>query len=336
MSRFRWDRRTLASVLIAWLSALGIFLVVTLYSPGFAAPAHVATLVITASFIGIVGIGQTFVIVGGGIDLSVPWVLNGAAMLVTALTRSDDMALIWAVPLILAGGAAVGTVNGIGVARLGISPIVMTLSTNVILQGLLLVVTRGFPPPPSPAVLQFLANGRIEGFPVMAAVWLVLAVLVLVVERLTGFGRHLFATGSDRHVAMLSGVPVARTTIIAYAISGTTAALAGILLAGYAKQSYLGMGNPFLFTSIAAVAIGGASILGGTGSYLGTIAGALILTVLTGLLPILRLDFGALEIVYGLVILVTVALATPQAQDILGRFKGRRTATGITTGGTTT
>ena len=86
---------------------------------------------------------------------------------------------------------------------------------------------------------------------------------------------------------------MARTTITTYAISGATAALAGILLDGYARQSYLGMGDPFLFTSIAAVAIGGASILGGTGSYLGTIAGALVLTILTGLLPILQLDSGA-------------------------------------------
>ena len=110
-------------------------------------------------------------------------------------------------------------------------------------------------------------------------------------------------------------MPVARTTITAYAVSGGCAALAGILLAGYARQSYLGMGDPFLFTSIAAVAIGGASILGGSGSYLGTIAGALILTVLTGLLPILKLESGHLSVIYGTVILVTVALAAPTTQQ---------------------
>ena len=106
---------------------------------------------------------------------------------------------------------------------------------------------------------------------------------------------------------MFSGVPVARTTITTYAITGATAALAGILLTGYSRQSYLGMGNPYLFTSIAAVAIGGASILGGTGSYLGTVAGALVLTILSGVLPIFRLGAGALAVVYGLVILVTVS-----------------------------
>lgn len=326
------DRRTLGPIGLAWLAVGVLFALVSLYSPGFANPANVGTLVIGASFIGIVAIGQTMVIVGGGIDLSVPWTLTGAGMFVTSLTRSDDGALLWAVPLCLGFGALVGTVNGVGIARLGIPPIVMTLSMNVVLQGLLLVATRGFPPPPAPAALQWVGSGRIGGVPVMLLVWVALGAAALVVERLTAFGRHLYAMGSERTVATLSGVPVARTTVMAYALSGTTAALAGILFAGNAKQSYLGMGDPFLFTSIAAVAIGGASILGGTGSYLGSIAGALLLTVLTGLLPILRLDQGALRVVYGLVILAAVALAAPQVQALMGRF-GRRDRTGVAAAG---
>lgn len=332
MSRLRFDGRTLGPILMAWLAVGVLFGLVSLYSPGFANPNNVGTLIIGAAFIGIVAIGQTLVIVGGGIDLSIPWTLTGSAMLVTSLARSDDGALIWAIPVCLAFGALVGTINGVGIARLGIPPIVMTLSANVVLQGLLLVVTRGFPPPPSPGALQWVGSGRIGIVPVMLLVWIALAVVALVVERLTAFGRYLFAMGSDRTVATLSGVPVGRTTIVAYAISGITAAFAGILLAGNAKQSYLGMGDPFLFTSIAAVAIGGASILGGTGSYLGSIAGALLLTVLTGLLPILRLEQGALRVVYGLVILGAVALAAPQVQAIIGRF-GRRRATGVASAG---
>lgn len=326
MSRLRMDRRTLGPIVLAWVAVGVLFALVSLYSPGFANPANVGTLIIGASFIGIVAIGQTMVIIGGGIDLSVPWTLTGAGMFVTSLTRSDDTALLWAVPLCLGFGALVGTINGVGIARLGIPPIVMTLSMNVVLQGLLLVATRGFPPPPAPPALQWIGSGRIGVVPVMLLVWIGLGAGALVVERLTAFGRHLYAMGSERTVATLSGVPVTRTTVIAYAMSGITAALAGILFAGNAKQSYLGMGDPFLFTSIAAVAIGGASILGGTGSYVGSIAGALLLTVLTGLLPILRLDQGALRVVYGLVILAAVALAAPQVQAIMRRVGGRRGA----------
>jgi len=98
--------------------------------------------------------------------------------------------------------------------------------------------------------------------------------------------------------------------ILTYMISGTTAALVGILLTGYSGVAYLGMGNVYLFTSVAAVAIGGASILGGNGHYLGTVAGALVLTILAGLLPALNLSSGALQVVYGSVILLTVSLSS--------------------------
>ena len=216
-------------------------------------------------------------------------------------------------------GCAVGIVNGAGIALLRVPPIVMTMSVNVITQGALLIVTRGFPPPPAPKALQFIAAGKLGPVPVILLLWALLAAIVVVVERRTAFGRYVYALGSNRTVATLSGVPVVRTTITAYAISGVTAALAGILLTGYSRQAYLGMGDPYLFTSIAAVAIGGASILGGTGSYLGTIAGALVLTILTGVLPIFRLDAGALRIIYGLVILVTVSIAAPSLRDLLRR-----------------
>jgi ribose transport system permease protein len=195
----------------------------------------------------------------------------------------------------------------------------MTMSVNVITQGLLLIVTRGFPPPLAPAALTFVAAGKVGPVPIIVFVWIVLAAAIVLIERRTVFGRYLYALGSNRTVATLSGVPVARTIITAYAISGTTAALAGILLTGYSRQAYLGMGDPYLFTSIAAVAIGGASILGGSGSYLGTIAGALVLTVLNGVLPIFRLDAGALKIIYGLVILLAVFIAAPSLRDLFRR-----------------
>jgi ribose transport system permease protein len=316
--------RSPSPILLAYAGTLLLFLLISLYSPGFASPSHVSTLIVVASFTGIVAIGQTMVIVGGGIDLSVPWMLNCAAVATTAITKSHDSTLLWAVPLILVSSAVVGAVNGAGIALLRVPPIVMTLAMNVVLLGLLFITTRGFPPPPTPKALQFIAGGRIGPFPVMLFVWAALTVVVLVVERLTAFGRYLYAIGSNRTVAVLSGVPVVRTTITAYAVSGVTAALAGILLTGYAKQSYLGMGNPYLFTSIAAVAIGGASILGGSGSYLGTIAGALLLTILTGILPIFRLDAGALQVIYGAVILITVSLAAPPVQALLSRRRNPR------------
>ena len=315
----RWVRSP-SPIALAYGAALLLFVLVSIYSPGFAQPSNVATLITLASFIGIVAIGQTIVIIGGGIDLSVPWILNSSAILVTALAHGQNWPLVWIVPLILLLGCAIGVVNGIGIALLRVPPIVMTMSVNVIAQGLLLIVTRGFPPPMAPQALTFVAAGRLfQYLPVMFLVWLALAAIVVFIERRTTFARHLYALGSNRTVATLSGVPVTRTIITTYAISGLTAAIAGVLLTGYSRQAYLGMGDPYLFTSIAAVAIGGASILGGTGSYLGTIAGALVLTVLNGVLPIFRLEAGALKIIYGVVILLAVFMAAPSLRELFRR-----------------
>lgn len=159
----------------------------------------------------------------------------------------------------------------------------------------------------------------------IAILWLVLIVLVTVALSKTAFGRHLYAVGSSATVAEYSGVPVARTIILTYVISGVTAALAGMLLTGYSRQAYLGMGDSYLFTSVAAVALGGASILGGNGHYIGTVAGALVLTVLGGLLPALNLSSGALLVVYGGIILVTVAISSEAMTNLLALLgQGRK------------
>jgi ribose transport system permease protein len=318
------------AIVLAYLGMLALLLLTSLFSRGFLAPGHLRTIAVLAAFIGIVAIGQTFVIIGGGIDLSVPWVLNCAAVLLTPLSHGADGPLIWAIPLLIAAGALVGAANGLGIALFGVPPIIMTLAVNVILQGAILVHTGGAPPGMSPAFVQFLATGRIWSIPAVLFIWAALAAIAAFVLSRTAFGRHLYALGTSRSVAEFSGLPTSATTVLAYTVSGATAALAGILLAGYSGQAYLGMGDPYLFTSIAAVAIGGASILGGSGHYVGTIAGAFVLTILTGLLPALNLSNGALLIVYGAVILITVSLASdafPEALAKLNRLaRGRRSA----------
>lgn len=312
------------SILFAYLGLILLLLLTGVVAPGFLSPTHFRSLAVLAAFIGIVALGQTFVVIGGGIDLSVPWVLNSAAVLMTLLAHGQDAPLVWIAPLLLVGGALVGVVNGLGVGLFGVPPIIMTLAVNVILQGGILVYTGGAPPATAPAAIQFLAVGRLAGFPVIVLIWMVLAIVATLLLSKTAFGRYLYAVGSSATVAEFSGVPTLRTSVGAYALSGFTAALAGMLLTGYSGQAYLGMGDPYLFTSIAAVAIGGASILGGSGHYIGTIAGALVLTVLTGLLPALNLSNGALLVVYGAVILVTVALASEALADLLPRRRARR------------
>jgi ribose transport system permease protein len=307
-------------IVLAYAGMVLLLLATAFFSPGFLSASNIRSTIVLAAFLGIAALGQTFVIIGGGIDLSVPWVLNSAAILMTLLAGGQDLQLVWVIPVVLAGGMAVGLVNGIGVAGFGVPPIVMTLATNVILQGLILVYTGGSPTPSAPDFIKFLSVGRLGPIPVVSLIWLVLIVAASLALSKAAFGRHLYAVGSGVTVARFSGVPTSRTTIATYMISGLTAALAGILLAGFSGQAYLGMGDAYLFTSIAAVAIGGASILGGNGHYLGTVAGAMVLTILTGLLPALNLSSGALLVVYGAVILVTISIGSESFAGLLASF----------------
>ncbi|MEO9228785.1 MAG: ABC transporter permease [Devosia sp.] len=307
-------------IFLAYVGMVVLLLITALFSPGFLSESNLRSTIVLAAFVGIVALGQTFVIIGGGIDLSIPWVLNAAAVLMTLLCGAQDLPLLWVAPLLLCGAASIGLINGVGVAVFGVPPIIMTLAANVILQGLVLVYTGGSPTPSAPALIKFLAVGRIGPVPVIALIWVGLALGASVLLSKAAFGRHLYALGTSATVAAFSGVPTVRTTILTYVGSAVTAALAGMLLTGYSGQAYLGMGDSYLFTSIAAVAIGGASILGGSGHYLGTIAGALVLTILTGLLPALNLSSGALLVVYGAVILVTVSIGSETFATLWGLF----------------
>lgn len=311
-------------IVLAYVGMVVLLLITAIFSPGFLSESNLRSTIILAAFVGIVALGQTFVMIGAGIDLSVPWVLNSAAILMTLLCGGQDLPLIWVAPLILGAGALVGLVNGVGVAVFGVPPIIMTLAANVILQGLILVYTGGSPTPAAPDLIKFLAVGRVGPIPVIGLIWAGLAVIASILLSKAAFGRHLYAVGTSATVAEFSGVPATRTKILTFVISGVTAALAGILLTGYSGQAYLGMGDTYLFTSIAAVAIGGASILGGTGHYLGTIAGAMVLTILTGLLPALNLSSGALLVVYGTVILVTVSLGSETLATLWGLAFSRK------------
>ncbi|RUU50656.1 ABC transporter permease, partial [Mesorhizobium sp. M2C.T.Ca.TU.002.02.1.1] len=137
-------------IVLAYAGMVVLLLVTAMFSPGFLSVSNMRSTVVLAAFVGIVALGQTFVIIGGGIDLSVPWVLNSAAIVMALLCGGQDLPLVWVMPLLLAGGAFIGLVNGVGVAQFGVPPIIMTLATNVILQGLILVLTGGSPTPSAP------------------------------------------------------------------------------------------------------------------------------------------------------------------------------------------
>jgi ribose transport system permease protein len=299
-----------SAIALSYVIALALFAVASVHSPDFASGNHVRSMLIYASFIGIVGLGQTLCILTGGIDLSIPQTLTASAVLTSILANGDASRLPGIIALVVALAILVGLINGIGVAYVGIPPIIMTLGMNGALQGLMLVYTKGgFSSTPPTALISFVLGSTL-GVPTDLLIWGLVLVIGTVLLSFSTLGRMLYAIGINRTAAYLAGVHIERVLVLPYVVSAVCAALAGLLVMGYNGQAFLGMGDEYLFASAAAVAVGGGSILGGEGHYIGTIAGCLILTLVNAFLGMLSLGTDWLQIAYGAILLVTVFLAS--------------------------
>ncbi|WP_029061213.1 ABC transporter permease [Labrenzia sp. DG1229] len=263
-------------------------------------------LFVLCSFLAVLALGQGAVILTGGLDLSVPWTIGLSGILIAGMAQGANGALIYAIPIVLAVAIVVGTLNGLGVVALGLSPIVVTLAMNGLLQGLALLYSNGTPDGFAAPALRWIMTGEFLGFtPIIPILALFVAFAVLLLGR-TAFGRRLYAIGNSEIAARLSGVNTGATLICVYVLSAICAALVGILLTGFSGQASLGMGDEYLLPSIAVVVVGGALITGGRGHYVGMFGGALLLTAMQTLLAGTTLPFAVRSVFFGLVILAAV------------------------------
>ena len=296
-------------VVFCYLIALVLFAGFSVYMPGFARLSHIRTVFLESALIGIVALGQTLVVITGGIDLSVAWMMTIGAYMVSNLVNSSNANLVWGIPLMLVVTFGLGAINGFCISCLRVPAIVMTLGMNIILQGALVALTQGSPGQSAPPLLLTLGQKNLLGIPYLVIIWIIMKVVVMQALFKMKYGRKLFAIGNNATVAKYSGIRVDNTIILSYAISGMTAGIAGALLAGKVGSCYLAMGDTYQFQSIAAVAIGGTSMLGGKGNYLGTVAGSLTITILLGILVALNLPFGVQTMAYGLIVLISVIVS---------------------------
>ncbi|MHB1682560.1 MAG: ABC transporter permease [Bacilli bacterium] len=303
------------SILGAYLTAVILIVIGEFISPGFDNPSHIATLLVISSLLGFVGIGQTLVVLTAGIDLSIPYVLNAGAVFLTGLHASYPHATALVVLAVLALGFIVGAINGLGIAFVRIPPMIMTLGMNTVMEGVVLIYTNGTPTGSAPRFINWMVNGRLGVLPVDLLLWIVIAALVTFTLSQTIFGRYVYAIGNSPTASYMAGLNVSRNLVLVYALSGLFSALAGCLLVGFSGYSYLGMGDAYLLPSVAIVVIGGASILGGRGNYIGSIAGAIVLTILGALLTIMNLPAAAQDILYGVVILIALMLYGKQTRN---------------------
>lgn len=296
-------------VVFCYLIALVLFAGFSVYMPGFARLSHIRTVFLESALIGIVALGQTLVVITGGIDLSVAWMMTIGAYMVSNLVNSSNANLVWGIPLMLVVTFGLGAINGFCISCLRVPAIVMTLGMNIILQGALVALTQGSPGQSALPLLLTLGQKNLLGIPYLVIIWIIMTVVVMLALFKMKYGRKLFAIGNNATVAKYSGIRVDSTIILSYAISGMTAGIAGALLAGKVGSCYLAMGDTYQFQSIAAVAIGGTSMLGGKGNYLGTVAGSLTITILLGILVALNLPFGVQTMAYGLIVLISVIVS---------------------------
>jgi ribose transport system permease protein len=298
------------AVVTAFSCIIVLLLVGSLYSSSFLSPDYLLQQLQVGSFLAMAATGMMLVILLGQIDLSIPWLITIGAMMSTAAAGWGEYGPILAIPVGILSGMVFGFVNGIGVAYLRVPSMIFTLGTNAVMQGLMVVRTGGAAPQDmSTDSMHDLATGRaIAGIPNPVWIWVLIGAATVFVLKRTTFGRSLYAIGNRERAAYLSGVHTRRIVVLAFVVSGALSAFGGVLLAGYSTKAYQGMGDPYLLPAIAAVVLGGTSILGGRGTYLGTVAGVILITLLQSILAIVQMPEAGRQIIYGATIIAMLLL----------------------------
>ena len=300
---------------VSFLLMLVIFSVGKIGIDGFGGTQTIKAVFLLGAFLGIASVGQTLVIILGGIDLSIPFVVGAANVFVARLYGEG-------VPFLIAASSAIlislifGALNAIVSVKNNIHPLLVTLGTGTALLGIVQLWTGGLPTGGAPKWLsRFVAIGENTGsvpIPPLIFLWLFLTIIVIVLTRMTIFGHHLFAMGNAPIAAELSLVKRLPVWIGAFGLSSVFSATAGILLLGFTGTAYADVGQRYLFLSVGAVVIGGTLVTGGKGGYLGTVIGSLTLTLLTAVFSGFGFNNSLQQVIMGVVV---IAMAATYGRD---------------------
>jgi ribose transport system permease protein len=305
------------SAFIGLIVLLALIVISSFTINGFLSAPNIKAILLFAAFLGIACVGQTLVALLGGLDLSIPFVIGSSNIGLLFLIGLGVPSWL-AVVFVLLIGATLGFLNGVLSYRLQGQALILTLGMGFAIAGLVQILTSigssfgGNVFGTVPKWLQNLAamNGRTFGLAVPPTIllWIVIAIIVIVGLRYSAFGRYIYALGGNRRSAKLIGVSEFKYWTVAYTISGFSAALTGCLLLGWSGGGFIGVGDQYLFTTLAAVVIGGTSLMGGYGGYGYTVIGVLVLQVLSAFLIGIGLKYEWQQFIFGLLILPMVAL----------------------------
>ncbi|MEN3187717.1 MAG: ABC transporter permease [Atribacterota bacterium] len=284
-----------------------LFVVAGIISPIFYRSANIFNVLQQASALGIVSIGQTLVILVGGIDLSIGSIMATSCVFAAALMRGQNHLVLPVTAFCLGIGVLAGLINGLIVTRRNAPPFIVTLGTALIFQGIRFVYTKGAPFGSIPSIVRFLGKGGIGFLPASVIIFLLLSGCFALILRKTAYGRKIYAIGVNRRASQLSGVNVANVVLSTYVLSGLFAAFGGLILAGYLGFGDNWAGRGYELDAIAAVVVGGTSLAGGKGGIGGTVVGVLIMTIVFNMVLLAGLPYQFQQIVKGLIIAISVA-----------------------------
>jgi ribose transport system permease protein/inositol transport system permease protein len=301
---------SLASVLERY--GLAIFLcmllaVAAVVSPAFLRPANLVNVLTIAAPLGMVVVGQTFVIMVRGLDLSVASLMATVAVLATAFRATTNDAIPMIFLAAIAFSAVVGLISGWFVAKRNVSPFLATLAMMIILQGVRFAYTGGAPISTLPPGMGFLAGGRLFGVPVNLIVLALLAAALGIVLHRSRLGRLIFMVGSNPKAAFLNGVPRDRVVILCYVICSVCAGIGGLFLLGYVGTVSNWVGQGYELDSIVAAVMGGVALSGGRGNVFAALLGVAVLVVINNLVLLLGLPIEMQLIIKGVIIIGAAA-----------------------------
>jgi ribose transport system permease protein len=291
-----------------WLLLAVLMVAAAALSSAFLRPTNLLNILRQASPLAVVAIGQTLVILIGGIDVSVGAVVSLTTVIGGSVMANNDAMILPTVLLVLLVGLVVGTIHYLLIVRVGTDPFVTTLGSMLVLEGLNLIYTGGAPRSNVTDLFRKLSQGEIVGVPIVIPFVAVIAVALIVTLRRTTWGRKLYAVGGNAAAARMSGIRVERTKGSAYIVCTLLAVVAGLILLARIGTGATAAGQGVELDAIAAVLIGGTVFGGGKGGVSGTIAGVLILTVLFNIFNLLAISTFAQLIIKGIVIIVGIAL----------------------------
>lgn len=307
-SRSLYIKRILPIIMVYAVMLL-LAIVANLINPGFLSRDNIYSILKQVAFLGIACIGQTFVILTGGIDLSLRYVILLSNVLAAQMINGQQ-GNTWPVfAFILLVCVIIGIVNGIGVHFLRIPSMVMTLASGTTLYGITLLYCKGAPGGHASEILSMIANRKILGvFNGVAVIWVLLAIATIVLLHCTTFGRSVYAVGTNAEGARYAGINTSKVILLVYIIAAVTAGITGFLFLGYTESGYLSTASSYNMDSIAAVVVGGTSIMGGSGGYVGTIAGVGIMMILSSLMTVLHMNEAGKQVVQGMLIIVLLVV----------------------------